>query len=395
MTTVRAFARLLRAAHARPPEDVVRTLEDGANAFGARALVLYLIDYEQVVLQPTPAHVDGVEVPPASVVGTMAGRCFSTQEVLEAPDGDGLRLWVPVSERAQRLGVLTLVVDEADQHLHEFAEELGLLAALLVMASSSYTDRFHLQRRRRDLDLAAEMQWSLLPPLTFASGGTTVAGLLEPAYEVGGDCFDYALNGSMLDVAVFDAMGHGLPSSVLAGLAVGAYRHARRTGVDLPSMLGVMDGAVAGLMGDTFVTTLAGELDVRTGTLRWVAGGHPAPVVLRDGSPLPDPEVPGSLPLGLGLLHRGERADPTELALQPGDRVLLYTDGVVEARSPAGEEFGADRLADLLVRESASGLLASEVLRRLVHGCLEFQGGRLRDDATLLLLEWGGAPSPV
>ena len=66
------------------------------------------------------------------------------------------------------------------------------------------------------------------------AGGTTVAGLLEPAYEVGGDCFDYALNGDvMLDVAVFDAMGHGLPSSIISGLAVGAYRHARRTGVPL------------------------------------------------------------------------------------------------------------------------------------------------------------------
>ena len=112
MTAMRAFARLLRAAHARSPEDVVPTLEEGAVAFGARALVLYLIDYEQVVLQPTPERLDGVEVPPASVVGTMAGRCFSTQEVLEAPAGDGLQLWVPVSEPAQRLGVLTLVVDE-------------------------------------------------------------------------------------------------------------------------------------------------------------------------------------------------------------------------------------------------------------------------------------------
>jgi len=393
MTTVRAFARLLRAAHARPPEDVVRTLEDGAHTFGARALVLYLIDYEQVVLQPTPAHVDGVEVPPASVVGTMAGRCFSTQEVLEAPDGDGLRLWVPVSERAQRLGVLTLVVDEADQHLHEFAKELGLLAALLVMASSSYTDRFHLQRRRRDLDLAAEMQWSLLPPLTFASGGTTVAGLLEPAYEVGGDCFDYALNGSVLDIAVFDAMGHGLPSSVLAGLAVGAYRHARRTGVDLASMPGVMDGAVAGLMGDTFVTALVAQLDVVDGRFCWLSAGHPGPVVLRDGSVLPETVPVPALPLGLGLVPRDETIEPVELALQPGDRVLLYTDGVVEARSAEGEELGLDRLLDLFVRESASGLLASEVLRRLVVGCLDFQGSRLRDDATLLLVEWAGPPA--
>ena len=106
-------------------------------------------------------------------------------------------------------------------------------------------------------------------------------------------------------------------------------------------------------MGDTFVTALAAELDRRTGLLRWVTAGHPRPVGIGNGSVLP------------------------------------YTDGVVEARSPEGEEFGLDRLMDLLIRESASGLLAGEVLRRLVHTCLELQGGRLRDDATLLL-EWSG-----
>ena len=396
MTTVHALARLLRDAQQAAPDDIVANLADGARLIGGRDLVLYLIDYEQQVLQPTPDRLEhGGEVLPASVQGTMAGRCFTSQVLLEAPHEDGVQVWVPVSERAERLGVLAITVDALDDGDRGLAEELGLVAALMVLASSSYCDRFHLQRRRQDMDLAAEMQWALLPPLTFACGGTTVAGLLEPAYEVGGDCFDYALNGSTLSFAVFDAMGHGLPSSVISGLAVGAYRHARRGAVPLDRLLSHMETAIAGLMGDTFVTTLAGELDVRTGSLRWVSGGHPAPVVLRDGSPLPDPEVPGSLPLGLGLLHRGERADPTELALQPGDRVLLYTDGVVEARSPEGEEFGADRLADLFVRESGSGLLPSEVLRRLVHGCLEFQGGRLRDDATLLLLEWGGAPAPV
>lgn len=393
MTTLRAFARLLRNAQTRAPEDVVRTLEDGAAALDGTSVVLLLVDYEQQVLRPTPTRVDGVEVPTAAVVGTMAGRCFSTQEVLEAPAGGGVQVWVPVTERAERLGVLTLVVPELDDEQRVLVAELGLLAALLVVAASSYTDCFHLQRRHTPLDLAAEMQWSLLPPLAFACGGTSVSGLLEPAYQVGGDCFDYALNGSVLDVAVFDAMGHGLPSSVLSGLAVGAYRHARRSGVPLSDMIGRMDAAVAGLMGDTFVTALVGQLDVRTGRLSWLSAGHPAPVVVRNGGALSELTQTPALPLGLGLVDR-DAATPEEIALQPGDRVLLYTDGVIEARSPDGEEFGLGRLHDLLVREAGSGLLAAEVLRRLVHACLQFQGGRLRDDATLLLVEWAGAPAP-
>ncbi|MCW2614175.1 MAG: phosphatase [Frankiales bacterium] len=391
MATVRALARLLREAQTNSPEDVVATLVSGAQHLGGRDLVLYLIDYEQQVLQPTPDRLEhGGPVLPASVQGTMAGRCFATQAVLEAPSDDGISVWVPVTERAERLGVLALTVDSIDEQGLEFAEELGLLAALLVMAASPYTDRYHLQRRRTDLNLAAEMQWSLLPPLTFHCSGTTVAGLLEPAYEVGGDCFDYALNGDRLSVAVFDAMGHGLPSSVISSLAVGAYRHSRRTAVPLADLFSSMDRAVAGLMGDTFVTALAAELDVRTGLLAWTSAGHPSPVVVRSGRVLPEAEQVPSLPLGLGLVAQDEVTVPAEIALQPGDRVLLYTDGVVEARSPQGEEFGLDRLMDLFVRESGSGLLPSEVLRRLVHSCLEFQGGRLRDDATLLLLEWSG-----
>ena len=385
MTTARAFARLLRDAQTRPPEDVVATLAEGTEAFGGRDVALYLIDYEQQVLRPAP----GTTALPAMVAGTMAGRCFSTQEVLEAPQDDGVQLWVPVSERAERLGVLTLVVDVFDEEHHALTQELGLLAALLIAAASSYTDAFHLQRRHSPLDLAAEMQWSLLPPLSFSSRGTTVAGLLEPAYEVGGDCFDYALNGDVLDVAVFDAMGHGLASSVLSGLAVGAYRHARRCEIPLRSRLAQMDTSVGGLIGDTFVTALVAQLDVTTGALSWLSAGHPAPAVVRGGRVLPEPAQTPALPLGLGLVPRVD-LEPGQLALQPGDRVLLYTDGAVEARSPDGEEFGVERLLDHFVRESGSGLLAAEVLRRLVHACLEFQGGRLRDDATMLLLEWNG-----
>ena len=390
MTTVRALSQLLRDAQTSSPEDVVATLVGCAASLGVRGLVLYLIDYEQQVLQPSPEHRTGEPVPAATVLGTMAGRCFSTQALLESPGEDGTLVWVPVTERAERLGVLSMRVDALDDEGRAFAEELGLLAALLVMAASPYTDHFHLQRRRQELDLAAEMQWSLLPPLAFSSAGTTVAGLLEPAYEVGGDCFDYALNAGTLSLAVFDAMGHGLTSSVISSLAVGAYRHARRNQVPLDDLFRTMNHAVAGLMGDAFVTALAAELDVRTGLLRWTTAGHPCPVVVRNGRVLPHVEHTPNLPLGIGLISHDEVARPAELALQPGDRVLLYTDGVVEARSPQDEEFGLDRLMDLLVRESASGLRAGEILRRLVGTCLEFQGERLRDDATLLLLEWSG-----
>jgi serine phosphatase RsbU (regulator of sigma subunit) len=93
------------------------------------------------------------------------------------------------------------------------------------------------------------------------------------------------------------------------------------------------------------------------------------------------------VPLGLGhLLDRKVR--PAQENLEPGDRLLLYTDGVTEARDVDGAEFGVERLIDLTERHADSGLPPPETLRRVSHAVLEHQGGRLQDDATLLLLEW-------
>lgn len=113
-------------------------------------------------------------------------------------------------------------------------------------------------------------------------------------------------------------------------------------------------------------------------------------MLLRGGKVVKHLAPPPALPLGLG-----DRAVETaEEHLQPGDRLLLYTDGVVEARDEHGEFFGVERLVDLLVRESASGHPVPEILRRLSRALLAHQHGRLQDDATTLLVEWR-VPDPA
>ncbi|MHB1930884.1 MAG: PP2C family protein-serine/threonine phosphatase, partial [Acidimicrobiales bacterium] len=121
-------------------------------------------------------------------------------------------------------------------------------------------------------------------------------------------------------------------------------------------------------------------------------GHHPA-LVLRAGRVVRRLDTVHRLPFGLarglgplpaGLAGGGQGQE----ALEPGDRVLLYTDGVVEARDPTGAFFGLDRLEELLVREDASGTRVPETMRRLVHAVLGHQGGQLQDDATLLMIEW-------
>ncbi|MGI8698490.1 MAG: PP2C family protein-serine/threonine phosphatase, partial [Mycobacteriales bacterium] len=159
----------------------------------------------------------------------------------------------------------------------------------------------------------------------------------------------------------------------------------RRRGLDLRASYAVMDYAVRQHFGaERFVTGMFGELNLANGRLRWVNAGHPPPLLVRRGRVVKSLECPPSLPLGLG----GSVVHLSEESLERGDRLLFYTDGVVEARSSDGEFFGQQRLADLLGREAASGQPAPENMRRLPLAVMEHQGGALQDDATMLFVEW-------
>jgi serine phosphatase RsbU (regulator of sigma subunit) len=391
----RPVGRLLRVAQVADPQLIVETLSMSVAELGGTDVVLFLMDFDHTRLKPHPHVLPHGEQPSiASVDGSMAGRVFTSGQPLAAQHGDEWRVWVPVSERAQRLGVLAMTLPDWDSESEEFCVELGIAAGFLVATADRYTDRLTLLRRRKDMSLAAEMQWSLLPPLTFTIDVTTVAGLLEPAYEVGGDCFDYSLNGDVLDLAVFDAMGHGLRSAVLASLAISAYRHSRRLRAarDLAALIADIDRAVAEHgRGEQFVTALVAQLDITTGRLTWASAGHPEPLHVRRASTLPALGGTPTLPLGLGAVLSEPRAvEMMETSLEPGDALLFYTDGVVEARDAHGDEFGEDRLRDLLEREASSGREPPEVLRRLVHSVLAHVGEKLRDDASTLYLRWDG-----
>jgi serine phosphatase RsbU (regulator of sigma subunit) len=386
----RPIGRLLASYQQAAPGAIVESLAMATAELGATDLVLYLIDYEHTTLLAHPGTPLGGGEPAEAVPvdATMAGRAFQTGTVVAAEREGSWRVWLPVQERANKLGVVALTLAVYDEQVENFCLELGYATAYLLIASAHYTDLPHLLRRRQDMDLAAEMQWSLLPPLSYASAGTTLAGLLEPAYEVGGDCFDYAANDDHLDVVIFDAMGHGLRSAILASLLVGAYRHARRAGHDLAQVAVSVDAAARAFPGPvTFGTALIARLEVSTGRLRWLTCGHPQPIIVRRGSTLAAVSVEPGVPIGLGALGPVV-GTLIEVDLEPGDGVLLYTDGVTEARDPDGDPFGEPRLRDLLAREHLAGGPPQEIIRRLVRSALEHSQVRLRDDATMVYIRW-------
>lgn len=376
---------LLEGSHKLHPDELAEAVRDHARRLGATTARLYLVDLEQRVLVPLPLGDDQHPGELLDIDSTLAGRAFRSQEQFQG-EGDDCerRLWIPLLDGAERIGVMSVTLPSVDEvGLRRFGW-LASLTAQLIVSKSNYGDTLVLARRRQQMRLAAEMRWALLPPLTFSSDFVEIAGVVEPAYEVAGDSFDYAVNGDIAHLAIFDAMGHGLEASHMANVAMATHRNGRRAGADLTATFVAIDAAVTAAFGpEHFVTGQLAELNLATGTLAFVTGGHPRPILLR-GTTIVG-ELTGDVCTPMGL---GRAPVVSEIQLEPGDRVVFYTDGVVEARSPAGEEFGLARLGDLLGRAASAQELPAEMMRRLTHSVLAHEAGQLLDDATLLMVGW-------
>ena len=215
-----------------------------------------------------------------------------------------------------------------------------------------------------------------------------MSGILEPAYSIGGDSFDYALNRDCAEFAIVDAVGHGMSAVMMSVAAMNSLRNARRrprartayenTGEVIETQFGA----------ECFVTAQLGSLALDSGELTWLNAGHPLPLLVRDGSFTGELWCRPSMPMGLG----GSVAEIAKVKLQPGDRVLFYTDGVTETQAQGGERFGMPRLADFLVRATLDGVSPAESVRRLSASIMHHNGANLSDDATLLLIEYHGTP---
>lgn len=330
-------------------------------------------------------------MPVLPVDGTLAGRAYQTVQAQTQLESEGrTRLWLPVGIGSHRLGVLSATF--ADAVSADQMAALGRLAdaaGVLLQAKSAYGDTIVLLRRSHHLGVAAELHYSVLPPLSYATTEVTVSAALEPCYAVAGDAVDYSVDPGRTQVAIFDGMGHGLHSAQCAVFTVAAYRSARRAGLGLVEVLDSVDEAlVTGLGGELFSTAVMADLDTDTGLLTWVNAGHPFPLLLRGGKLIKVLETDPRPPLGLGHLLADEGPHLGQEQLEPGDMILLYSDGVVEARSPEGEFFGVERLAELVTIQLAGGLDAPETMRRVVRELLTHHAEQLTDDATLLMLEW-------
>ncbi|MFH8573018.1 PP2C family protein-serine/threonine phosphatase [Streptomyces sp. NPDC017993] len=382
----RLLGVLLDRAHEMPPQLIAPLVAEEVARVGGRDLSILLQDYEQMLLVPLPGR--GLTVGNSEPVeDSPAGEAFLSRRTVEVPQDGSVRMYLPLLDGSDQVGAMAVTLESVDDDDRRLLRRLAGLVADMIVTKDAYTDLFFQARRSAPMSVAAEIQWSLLPPLSMIVPQVEVAGILEPAYQVAGDSFDYALNGDILHVAMIDAMGHGLDAATMATVAIGAYRHTRRANTGLSQVYAFMDKAINEQFGhDHFVTAQMMCLNIATGLLQWVNAGHPAPLLIRNRAVVDRLESPTTLPVGFG----GEEPEVSERMLQPGDRLLCFTDGLIEEHRTGGEQFGEQQLIELTNRAGRDHTAVRPVVRALSHALKQGRGGITSDDATIFLIEWRG-----
>ncbi|MEV4074485.1 PP2C family protein-serine/threonine phosphatase [Nonomuraea fuscirosea] len=386
------FGELISASHTSTLEQVPGLVSEHAARVGLCDVLIYLADLQQEVLSPLvaePAPAGERERDEIAIEGTVAGRAFQHGKIMPATVRDPLQWWVPLVDGTDRLGVLSVTLPAVDHDALLDMERLAGLVALLVVSKRTLSDVYAKLVRRRRMSVSAEMEWRLMPQRTFATDQLVISAVMEPAYDVSGDVYDYSFGGTKAHLAIFDAMGHDTGAGLTANLALTTLRNSRHEGDGLAVSAARIDQALTEQFGgDRFTTCVVATLDIMSGHLEWASCGHYPPVIVRRRATVELGCSPAP-PAGTGL---GLPVTVCHTQLQRGDRLLLYTDGITEARNRHGEEFGMERFADFLIRHQADELPVPETLRRLIHHHLDYHEHRLRDDATVLLVEWPGSP---
>lgn len=350
---------------------------------------LLLANYQLTALRPVGDPDDRVVLR-----DTPAGEAFVTQcPVTRTGDVGETLLCLPVSIRGDRLGVLELALPAESSQLD--LESLGELATVIgyaLQAAARQTDAVQRAARSQRLTLAAELQWQLLPGRGCQAPEYQLAGHLEPAYHVHADNFDWSQDGDQLILSVTDAARHDRCASLLTTLAVTALRNARRAELEIAEQVSMADQAVyAHHQGKQYVSALVVGIDLSSGRARAVRAGSPQLYIQR-GDEVLQPPLSDQLPLGM---FDGTEYAAEHFALVTGDRLLMVSDGVHAARSPAREHFGGGRLPQLL--RATTQLTVGGVVRRVVDELFEHLDlAELHDDAAVICLDWtgpGGADS--
>jgi serine phosphatase RsbU (regulator of sigma subunit) len=368
----------VRSLEAAMPVDVVGTLVRHAEELSGGPVALYVADVGGTRLVRAQG---GDSLPPLIPDLQVLGPDIPL-EVLPVVQRLVERAVPGASVYPLVSGVRAIALLVAEGGRDPVLDRLAREAAAPLVEAGAYTDELDTVRRADMVTAAAEIQLNLLPPRCARFGPLELAGTILPAYDVGGDWFDYTQNREGVWIAVADGVGHGPAAAALAAVALGGFRAGRRNREGLVGAALRIDGAVrAAGGGSAFVTAILAHV-TPDGSFTWINCGHPPPIAISARGGARELSSPGHYPLGL---FEGPHPFTTTLqVLRAGERVVLYTDGVVDRRRDDQSELGLRGVRQAITAEPAVTATSTVIaVQRAVRNASE---AALRDDSTVVVV---------
>ena len=358
-----------------------------------------LLDALKLLLKGQGIEYDAVTSPEAAL-SALASRPFDlvlmdlnyTGDTTSGREGIDLLARVQAVDRLLPVIVMTgwgsvdLAVEAMRRGVRDFVQKpwdnAHLLATLRHEIEGGRARRREDAAEQRELAEALKIQQRLLPQQVPQIDGWELAVSWQPASGVGGDCFDtIRFDDSRLALTIADVVGKGIPAALLMSNLQAAVRAFASEAVEPSALCQQVNRILCGNIAEgRFISFFYCVLDAAAGILTYTNAGHYLPMLVR---------ADGSVErLGIGGPVLGVLADAgyeqAQVALSTGDRIILFTDGLTEARDARDEEFGEDRL--LAAAVTHRGCSAPALQARLADAVAQFSGGRLQDDATLIVL---------
>jgi sigma-B regulation protein RsbU (phosphoserine phosphatase) len=361
-----------------------------------------LLDAMKLLLNGQGIEYDAVTSPDAAV-HALESRAFDlvlmdlnyTGDTTSGREGIDLLARVQELDRLLPVIVMTgwgsvdLAVEAMRRGVRDFVQKpwdnAQLLAMLRLEIESGRARRRAYAAERRELAEALSIQTRLLPQELPQIDGWELAVSWQPASGVGGDCFDaIRFSDSRLALTIADVVGKGIPAALLMSNLQAAVRAFASEAAEPRALCQQVNRILCGnIAAGRFISFFYCVLDAAAGVLAYTNAGHYLPILVRSNGSVERLGIGGPV---LGVLADAEY-EQAWVSLGPGDRLVLYTDGLTEALDAGDEEFGEERLvADAVTHRACS---APSLQARLTGAVAAFSGGRLKDDATLIVLAAG------